>query len=102
MRNRSLINQIRRWLADKIAPAGESAGTWQRCHLCKGTGQVWQMEGWFAPGWEDCAYCDGTGEAPETLSCGCTAVRGKIISCYPGHGHVSGSPKRIDRNTVVS
>lgn len=62
------------------------------CHLCKGRGQVYEMDGWAAPAWDECTYCRGTGYAPKDHPCGCQSVNGFITSCYGGHGHTSGGP----------
>lgn len=31
------------------------------CHLCKGGGEKFEMDGWAAPTWEPCYLCKGTG-----------------------------------------
>jgi len=37
----------------------------KRCHLCKGKGIVFGMDGWAAPTWETCSHCSGTGRPPD-------------------------------------
>ena len=82
----------RHFLREVTPPAAPEGLTlrFESCHLCKGTGTVFEMEGWAAPDWHACDTCHGTGKFA-TLPCGCTVVPPNIIaSCYGGHGHVSG------------
>lgn len=49
-------------IAGKVRTAARRlANTGRRCHLCKGGGERFEMDGWAAPAWEPCYLCDGTG-----------------------------------------
>jgi len=97
LRYENTANSIEYWRCPKCGnphwwPAAPEGLTprFESCHLCKGTGKVFEMEGWAAPDWHACDTCHGTGKFA-TLPCGCTVVPPNIIaSCYGGHGHVSG------------
>ncbi len=89
-----MIKEFRRWLASKIAPPGESAGTWQKCRVCEGKGHIYETDGWFGPEWSECTSCLGTGEASKALSCGCYSVHGKITNCRC-YMHVLGGPEFV-------
>jgi hypothetical protein len=84
------------WLIKRLSPPDRLPMIWDICWICKGSGRVFEMEGWAAPAWADCGNCHGTGYL-RTLPCGCTMVPPNIIaSCYFGHGHVSGQPTCVE------
>jgi len=48
----------------------------RKCWICKGTGRVFEGDGWAAPTWTECSLCHGTGRYPFKLPCGCWSVEG--------------------------